>query len=149
MKYIFLIAFAIFSVNLYAQENNPFLFTFNHQALPVSDLQKTGDFYVTILGFKEIEVTASQTIPKRWVQNHEGKQLHLITSNDGVPNTIINHMAFSTSNFDTFVKHLKKNKITFWTDEGKKNVVRIRKDGIRQVKFQDPEGHWIEVNESL
>ena len=105
MKYIFLIAFAIFSVNLYAQENNPFLFTFNHQALPVSDLQKTGDFYVTILGFKEIEVTASQTIPKRWVQNHEGKQLHLITSNDGAPNTIINHMAFSTSNFDTFVKH--------------------------------------------
>ena len=149
MKYIFLIAFAIFSVNLYAQENNPFLFTFNHQALPVSDLQKTGDFYVTILGFKEIEVTASQTIPKRWVQNHEGKQLHLITSNDGAPNTIINHMAFSTSNFDTFVKHLKQNKITFWTDEGKKNVVRIRKDGIRQVKFQDPEGHWIEVNESL
>ena len=149
MKYIFLIAFAIFSVNLYAQENNPFLFTFNHQALPVSDLQKTGDFYVTILGFKEIEVTASQTIPKRWVQNHEGKQLHLITSNDGAPNTIINHMAFSTSNFDTFVKHLKKNKITFRTDEGKKNVVRIRKDGIRQVKFQDPEGYWIEVNESL
>ena len=113
MKYIFLIAFSIFSVNLYAQENNSFLFTFNHQALPVSDLQKTGDFYVTILGFKEIEVTASQTIPKRWVQNHEGKQLHLITSNDGAPNTIINHMAFSTSNCDTFVKHLKKNKITY------------------------------------
>ena len=120
MKYIILIAFVFFSVNSYAQENNPFLFTFNHQVLPVPDLQKTGDFSVTISGFKEIEVTASKTIPKRWVKNYDGKQLHLITSNDGSPNTIISHMAFSKSNFDTLVKHLKKNKITFWRDEGKK-----------------------------
>ena len=31
----------------------------------------------------------------------------------------------------------------------KKNVVRIRKNGILQVKFQDPEGHWIGVYKSL
>jgi len=148
MKKIILFSFLFNALSLQAQNTHPFHFTFNHQALPVAKLQETGDFYVHILGFKEIEVTASQTIPKRWVQNHEGKQLHLITSDDGAPNTIVNHMAFSTSNFDAFVSHLRDNNITFWTDEGKKNVVRIRKDGVRQVKFQDPEGHWIEINET-
>jgi lactoylglutathione lyase len=129
-------------------QTESFRLTFNHQALPVKQLQKTGDFYVTILGFEEIEVTANQNPPKRWLKNHEGKQLHLITSEDGVPNTIVNHMAFSTSNLDVIVAHLQKNKIDYWTDEGKKNVIRIRKDGVRQVKIQDPEGHWIEINEA-
>jgi catechol 2,3-dioxygenase-like lactoylglutathione lyase family enzyme len=111
-------------------------------------LQETGDFYVNILGFEEMVVTASQVPPKRWIRNHEGKQLHLITSADGVPNTIVNHMAFSTSQFDVVVETLRANKIDYWTDEGKKNEVRIRKDGVRQVKIQDPEGHWIEINEA-
>ena len=133
---------------LLSAQTETFKLTFNHQALPVKQLQKTGDFYIQILGFEEIEMTASQLPTKRWLKNHEGKQLHLITSEDGAPNTIINHMAFSTVNLDKVVKHLRKNNIDYWTDEGKKNVVRIRKDGVRQVKIQDPEGHWIEINEA-
>ena len=133
---------------LLSAQTETFKLTFNHQALPVKQLQKTGDFYIQILGFEEIEMTASQLPPKRWLKNYEGKQLHLITSEDGAPNTIINHMAFSTADLDKVVKHLRKNNIDYWTDEGKKNVVRIRKDGVRQVKIQDPEGHWIEINEA-
>jgi len=146
MKKIYLLLL-ILPACLFAQENS-FQLTFNHQALPVAKLQETGDFYVNILGFEEIVVTASQVPPKRWIRNHEGKQLHLITSADGVPNTIVNHMAFSTSQFDVVVETLRANKIDYWTDEGKKNEVRIRKDGVRQVKIQDPEGHWIEINEA-
>ena len=134
-------------ISVFTQEES-FNLTFNHQALPVKQLKKTGDFYINILGFEEIEVTASQNPPKRWLMNHEGKQLHLITSDDQAPTTIINHMAFSTADLDKVVKHLRKNNIDYWTDEGKKNVVRIRKDGVRQVKIQDPEGHWIEINEA-
>ena len=134
-------------ISVFAQQES-FKLTFNHQALPVKQLKKTGDFYINILGFEEIEVTASQNPPKRWLMNHEGKQLHLITSDDQAPTTIINHMAFSTSDLDKVVAHLQKNKVDYWTDEGKKNVVRIRKDGVRQVKIQDPEGHWIEINEA-
>ena len=134
-------------ISVFAQEES-FKLTFNHQALPVKQLKKTGDFYINILGFEEIEVTASQNPPKRWLMNHEGKQLHLITSDDQAPTTIINHMAFSSADLDKVVAHLQKNKVDYWTDEGKKNVVRIRKDGVRQVKIQDPEGHWIEINEA-
>lgn len=132
---------------LFAQQEG-FKLTFNHQALPVKKLQETGDFYIHILGFEEMEVTASQTNPKRWMRNHEGKQLHLISSEDGTPNTIVNHMAFSTHNLEAVITHLRNNKIDYWTDEGQKNVIRIRKDGVRQVKIQDPEGHWIEINEA-
>ena len=137
----------LFPVLLCAQQEE-FKLTFNHQALPVKQLQKTGDFYIEILGFEEIEVTAGQIPPKRWLINHEGKQLHLITSEDGAPNTIVNHMAFSTKDIEKVVAHLQKKKVDYWTDEGKKNTVRIRKDGVRQVKIQDPDGHWIEINEA-
>ncbi len=132
---------------LFAQQEE-FKLTFNHQALPVKKLQETGDFYIHILGFEEMEVTASQANPKRWIRNHEGKQLHLISSEDGTPNTIVNHIAFSTHNLEAVIAHLRNNKIDYWTDEGQKNVIRIRKDGVRQVKIQDPEGHWIEINEA-
>jgi|TARA_B110000285_G_scaffold117191_1_gene132814 lactoylglutathione lyase len=142
-----LCAFLLLPFFLFSQQDT-FKLTFNHQALPVKKLQETGDFYIQILGFEEIAVTANQNLPKRWVRNHEGKQLHLITSDDGSPGTIINHMAFSTQNLEEVIVHLRKNKIDYWTDEGLKNVIRIRKDGVRQVKIQDPDGHWIEINEA-
>ena len=148
MEYKTTILFLFFLPIFVNAQTESFKLTFNHQALPVKQLQKTGDFYIEILGFKEIEVTASQNPPKRWLVNHEGKQLHLITSDDGAPNTIINHMAFSTQNLDEVMVHLQKNKVDYWTDEGKKNVFRIRKDGVRQVKSQDREGHWVEINEA-
>ena len=139
--------FLLLPLILLSQQES-FKLTFNHQALPVIKLQETGDFYIKILGFEEIEMTANQYPLKRWLKNHEGKQLHLINSDAGIPNTIINHMAFSTKKLESVVEHLRKNKIDYWTDEGKKNIVRIRKDGVRQIKIQDPEGHWIEINEA-
>jgi len=145
MKALYL--FLLLPLILLSQQEG-FKLSFNHQALPVKKLQETGDFYIKILGFEEIEMTANQNPPKRWFKNHEGKQLHLITSDVGVPNSIINHMAFSTKNLKDVVLHLRKNNINYWTDEGEKNIIRYRKDGVRQVKIQDPEGHWIEINEA-
>jgi catechol 2,3-dioxygenase-like lactoylglutathione lyase family enzyme len=145
MKTLYL--FLLLPLILLSQQEG-FKLSFNHQALPVKKLQETGDFYIKILGFEEIEMTANQNPPKRWFKNHEGKQLHLITSDVGVPNSIINHMAFSTKNLKDVVLHLRKNNINYWTDEGEKNIIRYRKDGVRQVKIQDPEGHWIEINEA-
>ena len=138
--------FLLLPLMLLGQQDG-FKLSFNHQALPAMKLQETGDFYIKILGFEEIEMTANQDPPKRWFKNHEGKQLHLIASDVGVPNSIINHMAFSTKNLEDVVLYLRKNMIDYWTDEGEKNIIRFRKDGVRQVKIQDPEGHWIEINE--
>ena len=37
---------------LLSAQTETFKLTFNHQALPVKQLQKTGDFYIQILGFE-------------------------------------------------------------------------------------------------
>ena len=37
-------------------QTDSFKLTFNHQALCVKQLERTGDFYKTILGFKESQV---------------------------------------------------------------------------------------------
>jgi len=59
------------------------------------------------------------------------------------------HFALATNNFNSFVKHLQILKIDYsdWRDTPNKDY--IRKDGIRQVYFQDPNGYWIEVNDSI
>lgn len=67
MQYKATILFLFFLPIFISAQTESFKLTFNHQALPVKQLQKTGDFYVDILGFEEIEVTASQNPPKRWL----------------------------------------------------------------------------------
>ena len=52
-----------------SQENKLF---FDHQALIVNNLQKTGDFYIDILGLQEIPVGAGQAPPKRWFKTENG-----------------------------------------------------------------------------
>lgn len=51
---------ALIKSSFMSAQTDSFKLTFNHQALCVKQLERTGDFYKTILGFKEIKVTASQ-----------------------------------------------------------------------------------------
>ena len=53
---------------------------FNHQALLVNDLNKSGSFYKDILGLQEISVGASQSPPKRWFKIKGGMEIHLIST---------------------------------------------------------------------
>ena len=50
---------------------------------------------------------------------------------------------------NAFVKDLKELKIDYsdWLDTPNKDY--IRKDGIKQVYFQDPNGYWIEINDDV
>ena len=130
-----------------SQENNLY---FDHQALIVNNLQKSGDFYLDILGLKEIPVGAGQDTPKRWFKTYNGKEIHLIQSTSAInelPKSI--HMAFSPENFELFIDNLKKNQIDFSNWKGKLNTIQERADGQRQIWIQDPQGYWIEINDIL
>lgn len=130
-----------------SQENNLY---FDHQALIVNNLQKSGDFYLDILGLKEIPVGAGQDPPKRWFKTYNGKEIHLIQSTSAInelPKSI--HMAFSPENFELFIDNLKKNQIDFSNWKGKLNTIQERADGQRQIWIQDPQGYWIEINDIL
>ena len=126
-----------------------FTFTFNHIALSVKDVDKSFAFYNKVLHLKEIENTASNS-KTRWLAFGDGKQLHLIPR----PNADIKtnkevHFALAIVDIDSFVNHLKVLKIEYSDWIGTANKDYVRKDGIHQVYFQDPDSYWIEVNNAV
>ncbi|WP_397446847.1 VOC family protein [Polaribacter sp. R77954] len=124
-------------------------FKFNHIALSVKDVDKSVAFYQKVFQFKEIENTASNS-KTRWLSLGEGRQLHLIPRPDfEIKVNKAVHFALTTKDVHSFVNHLISLNIDYtdWLDTPKKDY--IRKDGILQVYFQDPNGFWIEVNNAL
>lgn len=122
-------------------------FIFNHIALSVKDVDESTEFYKKVLQLKEIKNTASNS-KTRWLSIGEGKQLHLIPRpNAEIKTNKAVHFALSTNNIDAFVASLKRLEIDYtdWLDTPNKDY--IRKDGIKQVYFQDPNGYWVEINE--
>ena len=142
ITYTFIITFGIL-FSLKSQSN----LKFDHQALPVNNLKITGDFYRDILGFKDIPTLVGTKYTHRWLANYEGKEIHLIFSDEEIQKTPKQiHMAFSPVDFDKFIDHLKKNNILFTNYKLEVGVVQVRKDGIKQVWLRDPQGYWIEIN---
>lgn len=124
-------------------------FSFDHIALSVKDVNESIEFYQKVLQLEEIKNTASDS-KTRWLSLSDGKQLHLIPR----PNSEIKinkavHFALTTSDIDSFVKRLEEFKIDYsdWLDTPNKNY--IRKDGVIQIYFQDPNGYWIEINDDI
>ena len=121
-------------------------FTFNHIALSVKDVHESIAFYQKVLQLEEIENTASNS-KTRWLSLGEDKQLHLIPRPDAeIKINKAVHFALATSDIASMVNQLKKLKIDFYDWHGKPNEIFIRKDGFKQVYFQDPNGYWIEIN---
>jgi catechol 2,3-dioxygenase-like lactoylglutathione lyase family enzyme len=123
--------------------------SFNHIALSVKDVDESVQFYQKVLQLEEIENTASDS-NTRWLSLNEGKQLHLIPR----PNSEIKinkavHFALSTPNLEVAVSNLKHLKIEFFDWNDVPNEIYVRKDGIKQIYFQDPNGYWIELNDDV
>ena len=147
MKRIITLFLAIsFTGWLQAQDSATIKFSFNHLALSVKDVNRSAAFYATVLKLPEI-VNRTKIEGIRWFVLADGKELHLISiiKKKFVINKAI-HMGLSTNNFDEFIQRLVALKIPYSDWPGKPNTVNIRTDGIKQMYFQDPDGHWIEVN---
>ena len=145
MKKVTLIFICVFGIifSIRSQGN----MKFDHQALPVNNLKITGDFYRDILGFKDIPTLVGTKYTHRWLANYEGKEIHLIFSDEEIQKTPKQiHMAFSPLDFENFVDHLKKNKVVYTNYKLEKGVIQKRKDGIKQIWISDPQGYWIEIN---
>lgn len=124
-------------------------FSFDHIAIAVTNVDASIKFYQNVLQLKEIPNTASNS-KTRWLALNSGNQLHLIYRTDfkiKVNKAI--HFALSTVDIDTFIIHLKRLDIEYsdWRNTPEKRYVRH--DGIKQVYFQDPDGYWIEINNSV
>ena len=120
--------------------------SFDHLALSVKDVDRSAEFYKKVLGLEEI-TNKTKIDGIRWFSLRDGKELHLISilKDDFKTNKAI-HFALSIADFDSVIKKLDSMKITYSDWVGELNKVNIRADGIKQIYFQDPDGHWIEVN---
>ena len=124
-------------------------FTFNHIALSVKDVNASVAFYQKVFQFQEIPNTAS-TSKTRWLAMGSTKQLHLIPRPDAyIKTNKAVHFALATTNFNAFVNFLEEIEVPYSDWRNTPNKDYIRKDGIKQVYFQDPDSYWIEVNNDI
>lgn len=124
-------------------------FSVNHIAISVQDVTRSITFYQKVLQLKEIENTASNS-NTRWLVFNDGRQLHLIPRpEEEIKTNKAVHFALSTPHLDSFIKHLQSLAVSYsdWIGTPDKNYVR--KDGIQQFYFQDPDGYWVEVNNDV
>lgn len=120
----------------------------NHLALSVHDLATSTTFYRDVIGL--------DTIPEPF---HDGKHtwfrigpnahLHLIQAGDAVTTHPKNtHLCFSVPSVADFLLILRQHQVPYENWAGEKNAVTTRVDGVKQVYFKDPDGHWIEINDA-
>ncbi|WP_405611055.1 VOC family protein [Polaribacter sp. Asnod1-A03] len=124
-------------------------FRFDHIAISVTNVDVSVTFYKKVLKLKEMENTASNS-KTRWMKLGDNKQLHLIPRPDfEIRTNKAVHFALSIDNLDSFLNHLKDLEIEYsdWTGTSDKDYVR--KDGVNQFYFQDPDGYWIEINNAV
>jgi lactoylglutathione lyase len=121
----------------------------NHIALMVADLQKSTTFYETVIQLKQIPEPFKDG-RHTWFSLGAAGQLHLIQFNDTtITRNKHDHVCFSVKSIDEFVLTLNKNKIPYMNWAGVAQTITTRVDGIKQVFFQDPDGHYIEVNDDF
>lgn len=158
LKFITLLClFFNFQVN--AQHNNntsdsnsiatTFNLTLQHTTLVVSNFAVSKTFYTEILGLKDLN---ADWLPKKQMFLSLGPNLELhIGEVEGVKinPSKFNHIAISTNDLDSYLKHLNSKGVMHSSLGGsKKKYVQKRTDGVRQTFIQDPDGYWIEINDA-
>jgi len=145
-----LLSVALFlSVNaLYAQNTVKKSGTvLNHIAVYVTDLDKSGYFYEQILNLQKIEEPFKDG-KHIWFTLGAAGQLHLIKGalQKVTPNKN-EHLCFSVPSITDFMAGLDREKVPYINWEGTAKAPTVRVDGVKQIYFQDPDGHWLEVND--
>lgn len=120
--------------------------TLNHIAIYVHELKQSTAFYEDILMLRKIDEPFKDG-KHTWFTLGSAGQLHLI---QGAPANITrdknDHLCFSVVSIEDFIANLDKHQIDYTNWPGTAKAPTVRVDGVKQIYFQDPDGHWIEIN---
>lgn len=151
MKYVFLLVVAFLQTKVSMAQTpaskNEFTPVLNHIAVYVQDLKKSTTFYEEVLRLKQIPEPFKDGL-HTWFSLGGAGQLHLIQGKDYVVKRNKNeHLCFSVPSVDSFINHLAKFNIEYSNWPGTAKAPTLRVDGVKQIYFQDPDGHWLEIND--
>ena len=119
---------------------------FNHIALYVADLKRSGAFYRDVIQAELIQ-DPFRDDQHLWFRIGEHNQLHLIAGGPEAERGGGMHFAFSVSSLNDFLRHLDRFVIEYGNGKGNAGEIRLRPDGVKQVYLRDPDGYEIEINE--
>jgi lactoylglutathione lyase len=127
----------------------PDLFTLHHVSLYVRDVDASAAFYGDVLGLQEIPNRVGKS-HIRWFTIDGFRTVHLIGGDPEVERLrqFSTHIAFATRTFETVLTRLEQHGVTYVSLARQPKDITVRADGVRQVYFQDPDGHWIEINDA-
>ncbi len=112
----------------------------NHFTVLSSDLEKSKQFYIDILGLKE-GYRPPFAFPGAWlyVENHAILHIMAGKSMPTIAAGVIDHMAFTASNVQETVNTLKQHGIRY-------ELHRLKGLGIWQLFCHDPDGAKVELD---
>jgi len=122
----------------------------DHVAINAADQQRSIDFYKDAFGLKEIPTPFPPGGP-RWLALAGGMALHIQHLPERIaPAPRAVHFAIAVPDLGGVIAYFDRHKIA-WTDSSGRagKVQDIRSDKVQQIYVQDPDGHWVEVNDKL
>jgi len=132
---------------LNAQSDADIAVSLNHIAVYVSNLEKSTTFYETILNLKQIPEPFHDG-KHTWFTIGSSGHIHLVM---GEPKEYArdrnDHVCFSVKSVEGFITNLNNHKVEYTNWPGTAKEITIRKDGVKQIYFKDPDGHLIEIND--
>jgi len=120
----------------------------DHITLQVRDLEKSAEFYRGTIGLEQIPEPFKDG-KHLFFRLGAHTQLHLVPGvKSGMQHDIHVHFALRVSSVASFCTLLQGKQIKYCNSDNEEGVVTTRPDGIKQIYFQDPDGYWVEVNDS-
>lgn len=121
----------------------------NHIAVHVKNLKVSRAFYTGIIGLDTIPEPFKDGL-HCWLEIGHHKALHLIEFPGQTPVVPgkYSHLCFSVAKIPEVTERLSRLNISYESWEGVAGKLTLRKDGVTQLYFQDPDGYWIEINDA-
>jgi lactoylglutathione lyase len=125
------------------------LFRMHHASLYVRDVHASAAFYKDVLGLEEIPNRVGRS-HIRWFVVDDFRTIHLIGGDELAdrPRPFSTHLAFTTADLDAATARLDQHGVVWINLAREPRQFTRRQDGVRQIYFQDPDGHWLEINDA-